>query len=118
MSEKQSPDDVAVVLEAEAAPETRIESGSLVFGADWPGLYLRGDDAFNYSVHLEHVLDVLNQDDANTISVHVVRGLLHDLKSVDVRNTKVQRQQLKTARACLAEGAPTLPGPPIELEGT
>jgi hypothetical protein len=97
-------------------PEPRIEDGSVVFGSDWPGLFLRGDTAFSYSFHLEHILNVLEEDEASSIAVHVIRGLLHDLKSVDVSNTTVKRQQLKTARECLA-GAPTLPGPPPDLTG-
>jgi hypothetical protein len=95
-------------------PEPRIDSGSIVFGSDWPGLFLRGDDAFNYSIHLQNLLEVLDEDEASVISVHVIRGLLHDLKSVDIRNTKVERLQLKTARECLM-GPPTLPGPAPEL---
>jgi hypothetical protein len=44
------------------------------------------------------------------LSLHVLQGLLHDLKSVVITETEVQRQQLKTARECLASTM-TLPGP-------
>lgn len=104
-----SPGGAVTVDDDPVAP--RIESGSIVFGSDWPGLFLRGDQAFAYALHLEHVLDALNEDEAITISVHVVRSLLQDLRSVDVRNSDVPRQQLRAARECLAE-TPTIPGPP------
>jgi hypothetical protein len=28
------------------------------FGDDWRGLFIRGDSAFNFAMHLEHVLGV------------------------------------------------------------
>jgi hypothetical protein len=95
-------------------PDPRIESGSISFGDDWPGLFLRGDDAMGYAIQLQYILDVVDEDDIDAISLHIVRALLHHLKSVDFRNDKVQRQQLKTARECLVS-TPTLPGPPPEL---
>lgn len=118
MAQNAASEDVVVtVSEGPAGREPRIESGSIVFGSDWPGLFVRGDDAFHYAMHLEHLLDVLDQDEASVLSVHVIRGLLHDLKSTSIENTQVQRQQLKPARECIAEASMTprtltLPGPP------
>lgn len=98
--------------------EPRIESGSIVFGSDWPGLFLRGDDAFHFSLHLQNVLDCVEtlrsdgsvRSEFPVLSLHVLQGLLHDLKSVIVTDEPMQRQQLKTARECLASSF-TLPGP-------
>lgn len=95
-------------------PEPRIESGSVVFGTDWPGLFLRGDSALSYAMQLQYILDCVDEDDIDALSLHVVRALLHDLRSVDFKNDKVQRQFLKTARECLVS-KPTLPGPPAAL---
>lgn len=94
--------------------EPRVESGSIVFGNDWPGLFLRGDDAMGYALQLQYVLDHVDEDNVDAISLHIVRALLHALKSVDFRDDRVQRQQLKTARECLV-GTPTIPGPPVQL---
>lgn len=52
------------------------------FGGDWTGLFLRGDDAYNYAVALE---EVLGEDRVRTPARLVLRGLLADLKSVDDR---------------------------------
>jgi hypothetical protein len=91
--------------------EPRIESGSVVFGSDWPGLFLRGDDAFHFGMHLRTILDAAEKAGAEkSLSLHVVRGLLDELLSADARNTWVRRQQLRPARECLAS-TPTMPGP-------
>jgi len=34
--------------------QSRVESGPIQFGKDWPGLFMRGDDAFG------HALDIRN----------------------------------------------------------
>lgn len=97
------------------APEPRIESGPIAFGPDGPGLFLRGDDAMSYASQLQYILDILDEDDVDAISLHVVRALLHNLRSVDARKQGVPRQLLKTARECLVVSKPTLPGPAPEL---
>lgn len=39
----------------EVLPE-RIETGVIQFGDDWPGVFIRGDDAFNYVVWIDAYL--------------------------------------------------------------
>jgi hypothetical protein len=40
-----------------AAPEGgRVETGPVQFGDDWPGLFIRGDNAFGYAMSLLHLL--------------------------------------------------------------
>lgn len=42
--------------------EERVESGAIQFGDDWPGLFLRGDDAFGLALNMKtvwHTLDKL-----------------------------------------------------------
>ncbi len=34
----------------------RVESGPTQFGDDWPGVFIRGDSAFNYVINLETML--------------------------------------------------------------
>lgn len=37
------------------AESERVESGAIKFGDDWPGLFLRGDDAFAHSLNINTV---------------------------------------------------------------
>lgn len=41
------------------APEdrSRVESGPVQFGDDWPGIFFRGDDALATAMYLQYVLD-------------------------------------------------------------
>jgi hypothetical protein len=39
--------------------QPRVESGAVQFGDDWPGLFLRGDDALNTAMQIETVLNQL-----------------------------------------------------------
>jgi hypothetical protein len=39
--------------------QPRVESGALQFGDDWPGLFLRGDDAICTAFQITEVLDAL-----------------------------------------------------------
>lgn len=59
------------------ACETRVETGPIQFGEDWPGIFFRGDTAAGYAVHLEQLL----QGSADAITMGVVRSLLADLHS-------------------------------------
>jgi hypothetical protein len=94
--------------------EPRIETGSIVFGSDWPGLFLRCGDAFRYAAHLKVILEAAEKvrvDDAEVkFSAQVLRGLVTALLSVDDGDLTVERQQLRQARECLA-GRPTMRGP-------
>lgn len=63
------------------AAEEPVESGPLRFGDDWPGVFIRGDDAANYAYHLHRVLQRRGGDE---ISRKVVQGLLDTLRSCDL----------------------------------
>ena len=39
----------------------RVESGPIQFGNDWPGLFLRGDDAFGHSLNILMVWQYLKE---------------------------------------------------------
>jgi hypothetical protein len=68
---------------------SRVETGPLRFGDDWPGTFIRGDDAFNYAAHLAVAVEQLRATHA--ISAAVLESLLNDLRASDVRNqAKVQ----------------------------
>jgi hypothetical protein len=38
--------------------ETRVETGAVQFGGDWPGLFIRGDDAY----HLLMTIQIMKND--------------------------------------------------------
>lgn len=43
--------------------EKRVESGAIRFGSDWPGLFLRGDNAFAIAAHISRLLQFCQQLD-------------------------------------------------------
>jgi hypothetical protein len=65
------------------AVETRVETGPVQFGDDWPGTFIRGDNAFFYASYLSIELDASKAD---PISIAVLRGLLATLRASDVRS--------------------------------
>lgn len=36
--------------------DSRVETGSVRFGTDWPGVFIRGDDALAYATAIEKTL--------------------------------------------------------------
>lgn len=69
--------------------ESRVETGPLQINDDWPGLFIRGDNAFHYAAHLAVILDRINTEDGSTvISSAVIHGLLDDLLSCDTCKLK------------------------------
>jgi hypothetical protein len=67
------------------------------FGDDWPGLFLRGKVALHYSLQLSHLLIAPSQ---SQIAISVLRGLLSDLRSVEV-GKGAPVQQLKFYEECV-----------------
>lgn len=62
--------------------ETRVESGPVQFGDDWPGVFIRGDNAMYYAMELGLVLDDL-EGEIPAMRAHVLRGLRSDLASCE-----------------------------------
>ena len=63
--------------------DSRVETGVTQIGVDdWPGVFIRGDNAGYYALCLEDVL----AGRSNPIYKEVVNGLLELLKSSNVRN--------------------------------
>ena len=65
--------------------EQRVETGVVQFGDDWPGVFIRGDNAFGYALHLRYLLEENDADDM--IAVSFVKGLLSLLESSNVNST-------------------------------
>lgn len=81
LSEK-SPSSVAKDVRQFPAAETRIESGPIQFGEDWPGTFIRGDHAAMFAQHLEEVLKATLP--IHPISIAILQGLLSGLRSCDL----------------------------------
>jgi hypothetical protein len=69
--------------------EGRVESGAVQFGDDWPGLFIRGDNAFMLTYALTHALVDVGHEDTNSETDMLVRqpliGLLRMLRDVHGR---------------------------------
>jgi hypothetical protein len=69
------------------AQEQRVETGAVRFGDDWPGVFIRGDNAFGYIAALDWAIATLAHDPSPSISlftVSMLRGLRADLASSDL----------------------------------
>ncbi len=77
------PDELAHVRRFPAEDE-RVESGPIMFGDDWPGTFIRGDDSFNLAHHLRRLLPTVG--DEQLIAREVLWGLVHLLESSNARN--------------------------------
>lgn len=85
-------DDYVEALEAmnvrelpEADP--RVETGTVQFGEDWPGLFLRGKHAFWFAQHLEWAISLIEEDSIGTemmMRLSVLKGLLKHLQATRV----------------------------------
>lgn len=62
-------------------PLIRIETGPLEIDDDWPGVFIRGDNALYLAMMLQTFFD--GHDDF--ILRVVIKGLIDDLKSCDVK---------------------------------
>jgi hypothetical protein len=63
--------------------QQRAETGVLEFEGDWPGVFIRGDNAFAFVMALRVVL---KNSSADPMSKIIVQGLLDLLENSDVRN--------------------------------
>lgn len=66
--------------------ENRVETGAVRFGDDWPGVFVRGDNAMAYALNLETALNHLPASHA-IIGAHL-RGLVRVLRSCDMRTMR------------------------------
>jgi len=61
---------------------TRVETGVVQFGDDWPGVFIRGDNAFAYA----RALNALLEGRADVLMTARVNGLLRLLQASDTRH--------------------------------
>ena len=65
--------------------EKRVETGVVRFGADWPGIFIRGDNAIFYAAVLERVLALCEKHNPPSVLLGV-RRLPELLRSCDLRS--------------------------------
>ena len=58
----------------------RVETGTVKFGDDWTGVFIRGDNAFGYAQSLR-ALVVRSHPSVDPITISIARGLLNLLES-------------------------------------
>jgi hypothetical protein len=67
----------------------RVETGAIQFGDDWPSVHIRGDNAFNYAMHLKEVIEKCDLHPGIVgeirFSLMILRGLLDDLQGCVVK---------------------------------
>ncbi len=86
--------------EGDASPAPRPETGPMQFGDDWPGLFIRGDNAFGYSLALNTAIDATK----DPLTLAQLRSLRRLLVGCDVRNSpEVQHARIVP-----------LPDPPVQ----
>jgi hypothetical protein len=61
--------------------EGRVETGPVKFNDDWTGLFIRGDNAFNYALKLKDVVDGKVDLETDTITKIELQGLVSLLTS-------------------------------------
>lgn len=60
----------------------RVETGPTQFNNDWPGIFIRGDNAGWYAMELEHLLyKIENKEEPGFLEVSCIKGLIDLLKS-------------------------------------
>ena len=66
--------------------EGRPETGAMSFGDDWPGVFIRGDNAIHFGMTLKRVLNgEVKEKELDPITVAVLRGLVELLESCQVK---------------------------------
>ena len=65
------------------AQEERVETGIVQFGEDWPGTFIRGDNAFAYKLALDAALKKLESiTNKNKVEDFILLGQLENLRSL------------------------------------
>ena len=78
----------------------RPETGPMQFDDDWPGLFIRGDNAHYYALALSRLMD----GDTDVLTVEApLRGLLELLRGTHARSG-VPQQKMKAFVDCKGEG--------------
>lgn len=81
---------------------SRVETGVVQFGTDWPGVFIRGDDAVNYAFSLRFLLNKLSEldmdftDSIQLASAASLVSLLEDTHVHSGNDVEIQFLRLDT----------------------
>lgn len=75
--------------------QQRAETGVLEFEGDWPGVFIRGDNAMMYAMTLRLVLESLPKDFGDAFARMYLKGLLELMESSNVRSGNHLPQKVK-----------------------
>lgn len=67
----------------------RPETGPMQFGNDWPGVFIRGDNAMGYLLMLRQIQECLPADDLALANIMGLQSLINDLGGCDARTSPV-----------------------------
>lgn len=104
MTDDESADVIAYqtppLVTAEPASLPRVETGPLQIDDDWPGYFIRGDDAFALALDLERAVSAMRDSDDPTDAFALINleSLRQHLAGADVRSG-VQPQRITRAGA-------------------
>lgn len=83
----------------------RPETGPMQFGNDWPGVFIRGDDAFGMAMYLRALIESIPPGDDLRFAANGANKLINWLESSDVRHPATPAQ-LKPYTDCLPPETP------------
>ena len=69
------------------ALECRPETGPMQFGDDWPGVFIRGDNALFFAMAVRRVAETIDKSGSLWMDRAVLEGLADTLSSCSVGNT-------------------------------
>lgn len=73
-----------------SAQDERVETGAVQFGDDWPGVFIRGDNAFYYCGALRAYIKAKPVEGDEWAAALGVQGLAHVLASCDLTGLSQQ----------------------------
>jgi len=78
----------------------RAESGPMKFGDDWPGIFMRGDDAAFNGMNLARAIEAIEKGEKpDVLCIMILRGLAETLSSCDVRTNTTPQVMIEFEKA-------------------
>ena len=68
----------------------RVETGPVQFGGDWPGVFIRGDNALYFAHVLEMIIAQHGERMHSLMELPILKGLISDLQSCDMRQAALR----------------------------
>ena len=84
--------------------EKRVETGVTQFGDDWPGIFIRGDDAFHYAQCIKAMLGG-GETEMDAIYRGYCRGIVGLLESSNVHAKVIEARSGETSGSTEGESA-------------